>query len=385
MAGEQTYGQKKQNWELQEQNQEEQNWEAEQLSWTARQNWEEHNWLQSQDTKAPLMKMNQRQKMPQMLWSVKETEKKHQMKIETESPCDTNSQELAAGPTPAIRVAAMYLISIEKWPEKGNYEHYSAISLRFNANIHELPSELECRGLHTLVLNCNNSSPTDFPNNFFNGMENNLKVLDLSQMHIKSLPSSLPTLVKLRMLCLNGFGLMTNMALLGSLRNLEILRLRNVKKDLFHDEDGTGFSKLLFLKSQPQIPPGFSCNLCELHVKNCQFKFLFTHSIARGLERLQHLKIVDCMDMEEIIRNERQGYEEEIIFHHLKKMVLHDLHSLRSFYSSMKKTSTIEANNSNPSRPLCCAKVFFFFFFYQQRKRKLLLIKRASTSTKIHQ
>ncbi|GMP66859.1 hypothetical protein CsSME_00027042 [Camellia sinensis var. sinensis] len=254
-----------------------------------------------------------------------------------------------------------YLVKhgIEKWPEKGRYEHYSAISLRFTAKLHEFPNELECRGLHTLVLQCSNDSPTDFPNNFFNGMENNLEVLDLSQMPIKSLPSSLPTLVKLRMLCLNGGRLMTNIALFGSLRNLEILKLKGMKKVLSHSEDGAGFSELQFLKSQPQILPGSFCNLCELRVKNCQFKFLFTHSIARGLEQLQRLEIRACKDMEEIIRNERQGDEEEIIFHHLKKMVLDGLPNLRSFYSSMKNTSSTEANNSNPSRPLFCEKVAF--------------------------
>ncbi|XP_028058262.1 probable disease resistance protein At5g63020 isoform X1 [Camellia sinensis] len=254
-----------------------------------------------------------------------------------------------------------YLVKhgIEKWPEKGRYEHYSAISLRFTAKLHEFPNELECRGLHTLVLQCSNDSPTDFPNNFFNGMENNLEVLDLSQMPIKSLPSSLPTLVKLRMLCLNGGRLMTNIALFGSLRNLEILKLKGMKKVLSHSEDGAGFSELQFLKSQPQILPGSFCNLCELRVKNCQFKFLFTHSIARGLEQLQRLEIRACKDMEEIIRNERQGDEEEIIFHHLKKMVLDGLPNLRSFYSSMKNTSSTEANNSNPSRPLFCEKMAF--------------------------
>ncbi|THG18807.1 hypothetical protein TEA_001196 [Camellia sinensis var. sinensis] len=273
-----------------------------------------------------------------------------------------------------------YLVKhgIEKWPEKSKYEHYSAISLRFTATIHEFPNELDCRGLHTLVLKCDNDSPTDFPNNFFNGMENNLEVLDLSEMPIKSLPSSLLTLVKLRMLCLNVGRLMRDIALLESLRNLEILSLQHMEKVLLHDEDGTGFSELQyleveesddvehflgtperFLESQPQIPPGSFCNLCELRLGNCQFKFLFTHSIARGLERLQHLEIEHCEDMEEIIRNETQGDEEEIIFHHLKKMVLKNLPNLRSFYSSMKNTSTTEANNSNSSRPLFCEKVAF--------------------------
>ncbi|GMP81367.1 hypothetical protein CsSME_00036105 [Camellia sinensis var. sinensis] len=40
-------------------------------------------------------------------------------------------------------------------------------------------------------------------------------------------------------------------------------------------------------------------------------------------------------------------------------MVLGELPNLRSFYSSMKNTSTTEANNSNSSRPLFCEKVAF--------------------------
>ncbi|CAL5380615.1 unnamed protein product [Camellia sinensis] len=275
-----------------------------------------------------------------------------------------------------------YLVNhdIKKWPEKGTYEHYSAMSLRFTTNIRELPNELECRGLHTLVLKSNHDcSRTEVPNNFFNGMENHLEVLDLTEIPLESLPSSLPTLVKLRMLCLNcrlkrDIGL----ALLGRLRNLEILTLQNMKKVLLHDEDGAGFSKLkylkvkecydvehllgtpeTFLKAQPQSPPRPFSNLCKLIVKRCRFTFLFSLSVARGLVQLQYLKITNCKNMEEIIRNERQGDDEEIIFHHLKKMVLRILPNLKSFCSSTKNAATMEANNSNPSQPLFCEKVAF--------------------------
>ncbi|CAL5380629.1 unnamed protein product [Camellia sinensis] len=272
-----------------------------------------------------------------------------------------------------------YLVKhdIKKWPEKGTYEHYSTVSLRFTTNSHKLPNELESRGLHTLVLKCNNDySRTYVPNNFFNGMENNLEVLDLSEIPLESLPSSLPTLFKLRMLCLNG-GLERDigLALLGRLRNLEILHLKNMEKVLLHDEDGTGFSELkylkvkecydvellgtpeVFLKAQPQSPPRPFCNLCKLIVERCRCTFLFSLSVARGLVQLQYLKITNCENMEEIIRNERQGDDEEIIFHHLKKMILRNLPNLRSFCSSTKNTSTIEANNSNPSQPLFCEKL----------------------------
>ncbi|KAF5952609.1 hypothetical protein HYC85_010553 [Camellia sinensis] len=123
-----------------------------------------------------------------------------------------------------------YLVNhdIKKWPEKGTYEHYSAMSLRFTTNICELPNELECRGLHTLVLKSNHDcSRTDVPNNFFNGMDNNLEVLDLTEIPLESLPSSLPTLVKLRMLCLNGrLKIDIGLALLGRLRTLRYLAFK---------------------------------------------------------------------------------------------------------------------------------------------------------------
>ncbi|KAI8005729.1 hypothetical protein LOK49_LG07G02499 [Camellia lanceoleosa] len=63
---------------------------------------------------------------------------------------------------------------------------------------------------------------------FFNGMENNLEILDLSEMSLKSSPSSLPRLVKLQMLCLNGLS--RDIALLGRLKNLEILSLYGIEE-----------------------------------------------------------------------------------------------------------------------------------------------------------
>ncbi|XP_028060308.1 probable disease resistance protein At4g27220 [Camellia sinensis] len=72
------------------------------------------------------------------------------------------------------------------------------------------------------------SSPTDVKNSFFNGMENNLEILDLSEMSLKSSPSLLPRLVKLQMLCLNGLS--RDIALLGRLKNLEILSLHGIEE-----------------------------------------------------------------------------------------------------------------------------------------------------------
>ncbi|KAA8538809.1 hypothetical protein F0562_025501 [Nyssa sinensis] len=106
----------------------------------------------------------------------------------------------------------------EKWLEKDEYERCKVLSL-WSKNIYELPDELECPELHTLVLDCNNPS-LKVPNGFFNGMKK-LNVLHLSNMHI----SSLPKLVNLRMLCLNNCRFVDMALLIKELPKLEILSL----------------------------------------------------------------------------------------------------------------------------------------------------------------
>ncbi|KAF7141597.1 hypothetical protein RHSIM_Rhsim06G0161800 [Rhododendron simsii] len=114
-----------------------------------------------------------------------------------------------------------YLVKhdLKKWPEGGTCEGYSAISL-MSEYFREIPRELGCKELRTLVLRSKDSS---LPDSFFEGMGTNLEVLDLSSTGIESLPISLSKMVKLRMLFLpDGIR---NLSLLGELKSLEILRL----------------------------------------------------------------------------------------------------------------------------------------------------------------
>ncbi|KAF7141872.1 hypothetical protein RHSIM_Rhsim06G0161900 [Rhododendron simsii] len=117
-----------------------------------------------------------------------------------------------------------YLVKhdLKKWPDKGTYKSYSAISL-MSEYFNEIPVELGCKELHTLVLRSKDSS---LPDSFFNGMETNLEVLDLSGTAIESLPLSLSKLVKLRMLCLPK-------GLASEIRQLTCLKLL----DLGNNED----------------------------------------------------------------------------------------------------------------------------------------------------
>ncbi|XP_058214605.1 uncharacterized protein LOC131326035 isoform X40 [Rhododendron vialii] len=118
---------------------------------------------------------------------------------------------------------------VEEWPETGTYEKYSAISLR-SENISELPEELVCPDLHTLMLECSRSKfqrelSIKIPDRFFRGAEK-LVVLELDGVSMLPLPSSLGKLMELRMLCLINCEL-GDIAILKDLKNkLEVLRIR---------------------------------------------------------------------------------------------------------------------------------------------------------------
>ncbi|KAG5550595.1 hypothetical protein RHGRI_015521 [Rhododendron griersonianum] len=119
---------------------------------------------------------------------------------------------------------------VKEWPETGTYEKYSAISLR-SETIHELPDELVCPELHTLILECSSSKfqpelNKEISDGFFRGTEK-LVVLVLNNVTLLPLPSSLGKLTELRMLCLIDCKL-GDIAILKYLKNkLEVLRLRD--------------------------------------------------------------------------------------------------------------------------------------------------------------
>ncbi|KAI8557045.1 hypothetical protein RHMOL_Rhmol05G0303600 [Rhododendron molle] len=111
---------------------------------------------------------------------------------------------------------------VEEWPEMGTNEKWSAISLR-SETIHDLPNEMVCPELHTLMMEC--SSNTKIPDTFFRGTEK-IMVLELNRVIVLPLPSSLGKLTELRMLCLINCEL-GDIATLKDLKNkLEVLRLR---------------------------------------------------------------------------------------------------------------------------------------------------------------
>ncbi|KAF2298637.1 hypothetical protein GH714_024443 [Hevea brasiliensis] len=95
---------------------------------------------------------------------------------------------------------AAYQTELEEWPNKDFFEQCTSISLPY-CNIPKLPEVLECPKLKSFFM-FNNSS-LKIPENLFSRMEE-LKVLDLTGMHLSPLPSSLQYLENLQTLCLDG-------------------------------------------------------------------------------------------------------------------------------------------------------------------------------------
>ncbi|KAK3037028.1 hypothetical protein RJ639_031602 [Escallonia herrerae] len=155
---------------------------------------------------------------------------------------------------------------------------------------------------------------------------------------------------------------------------LELLRIRHGLERVFFESNRGGFVDLKELSvryctgteyrlNYRQLPPGSFSKLQTLRVYYCGFKYLFSVSVARGLEQLQRLEISECHAMETIVRNECNEDEEEInimdpvTFHKLEYVWLSGMESLTSFYSERRKTR--ENPNSNPAQSLFNNKVAF--------------------------
>ncbi|PRQ29671.1 putative P-loop containing nucleoside triphosphate hydrolase, leucine-rich repeat domain, L [Rosa chinensis] len=118
---------------------------------------------------------------------------------------------------------------LKGWPERDCLKICTKISLRRSniPTLSEIP--LECPKLELFCLNSEDDSVV-IPSNFFSEMRK-LKVLDLTNMLMPSLPLSLQYLKTLQTLCLDQCTL-GDMTLLGQLSSLEILSLlrSNVKE-----------------------------------------------------------------------------------------------------------------------------------------------------------
>ena len=92
-------------------------------------------------------------------------------------------------------------VGLEEWPKLDELQSCNKISLAYN-DIRKLPEGLVCPELEPFVLYHISDPILKIPNTIFERMKK-LKVLDLTNMHFTSLPSSIRCLANLRTLSLD--------------------------------------------------------------------------------------------------------------------------------------------------------------------------------------
>ncbi|XP_038685709.1 probable disease resistance protein At4g27220 [Tripterygium wilfordii] len=121
-----------------------------------------------------------------------------------------------------------YDCELEEWPRKNTIAKFSSIYFP-HSYIHRLLEGLECEELKLFILHSKNRD-LEIPSSFFHGLRG-IIVLDIKNIIIPSLPSSLSYLKNLHTLSLEECEL-DDIAIIGNLVGLEVLRIVNT--DISH-------------------------------------------------------------------------------------------------------------------------------------------------------
>ncbi|GLT87851.1 hypothetical protein SLE2022_059090 [Rubroshorea leprosula] len=166
------------------------------------------------------------------------------------------------------------------------------------ANINELPDEFESQ--LTLFSLVDNDPSLQIPADFFKGMPR-LKVLDMTRMHMSSLPSSICLLQNLHTLCLHH-SVLGDIRIIGELKNLEILSLPWAVVEELPREIG----QLTRLKL--------------LDLSNCTKLRIIPPRVFANMSRLEELLLGNSFDGWEVDENENQRNAGLAELKHLKKL-----------------------------------------------------------------
>ncbi|KAG6775116.1 hypothetical protein POTOM_018542 [Populus tomentosa] len=109
----------------------------------------------------------------------------------------------------------------KEWPTNDVLQQYTGISLPYR-EIPDLPAILECPNLRSFIL-LNKDPSLQIPDNVFREMKE-LKVLNLTEVNLSPLPSSLQFLENLQTLCLDHCVL-EDISIVGELKKLQVLSL----------------------------------------------------------------------------------------------------------------------------------------------------------------
>ncbi|GLT52112.1 hypothetical protein SLA2020_254720 [Shorea laevis] len=186
----------------------------------------------------------------------------------------------------------------KEWSDMETRKDFEWICLRYS-NVDGLPEELESLRL-TLFRLANKNPSLQIPANFFKGMPR-LKVLDLTHMHMSSLPSSICLLQNLHTLCLDQ-SVLGDIRIIGELKNLEILSL---------------------LQSDFEELPGELGQLTRLKLldlSDCAKLKIIPPCVLANMSGLEELYLGNSFDGWEVEENENQRNASIAELKHLKEL-----------------------------------------------------------------
>ncbi|XP_024157246.1 disease resistance protein At4g27190 isoform X1 [Rosa chinensis] len=170
---------------------------------------------------------------------------------------------------------------LKDWPMDA-HEGCSAISL-IESNICKLPNKLVCSKLQILLLQ-QNACIIKIPKTFFQ-CPNDLRVLDLSNTGISSLPPSFSLLTTLQALQLDNCRYLRDISILRKLKKLEILSMRDCSIKKFPKEIGN-LTKLRMLDltktSFETVPSQVITRLYKLEELYMNYSFGYWGSKVKG-------------------------------------------------------------------------------------------------------
>ncbi|GLT41408.1 hypothetical protein SLA2020_154740 [Shorea laevis] len=204
----------------------------------------------------------------------------------------------------------------KEWSDMETRKEFEWICLRYS-NVDGLPEELESPRL-TLFRLVNKNPSLQIPAKFFKGMPRHknpslqipakffkgmprLKVLDLTHMHMSSLPPSICLLQNLHTLCLDE-SVLGDIRTIGELKNLEILSLRWSEFEELPREIG----QLTQLKL--------------LDLSSCTKLKIIPPCVLAGMSRLEELYLRNSFHGWEVEENENQRNACLAELKHLKKL-----------------------------------------------------------------
>ncbi|KAK6288733.1 hypothetical protein POUND7_000274 [Theobroma cacao] len=213
---------------------------------------------------------------------------------------------------------------LKDWLVAETMKKFNMIRLHY-PSIGELPDELNCPQL-VLFLMFNKDTSLKIPPNFFR-KTTDLKVLDFTNMHFSSLPSSIRLLTSLHTLRLDQCEL-RDIAIIGKLKNLEILSLLKSDIRILPKEIGLLVKlKLLDLSHCTKlkiIPPSVLSNLSKLEELYMGGTFIQWqvggHANQRSNASLAELKTLSCLTTLEVHIPDAEAILGGLLFKDLQKL-----------------------------------------------------------------